>query len=524
MDDRYDVVVVGGAFSGASTALLLRRWVPDCRVLVVERLAEFDRKVGEATVEMSGMFLQRVLRMYDHLSREQLPKHGLRYWFPEGPDAGLDEVSEVGPYSISALPSFQLDRARLDEAILARAVEEGAELARPARVEKIDLGWPESTLRLTDEAGESREVRCRWVVDASGRHNLLSRKLGLFRKVEEHPTAAVWTRWRGVKDYDAAELAGADPSRPRLEPLAAARRLATNHFCGYGFWVWTIPLAGGETSIGVVYDKRHFDWPTDGRPLERYVDFLKSLPGLRELMDGAEPDEADFRAYGHLPYRSSSYMGRGWGLVGDAASFIDPYYSPGLDHASYSIYSTARLIQQELGGSLDDDSLDERIAEHNGRFERSYGRWLSALYLDKYEILGDAELTAASFLVDTAMYYLGVVGPATGNVEEFRHPIFGVALRRAKYAADAMDFFRGRMVKLARFRRRVGSYGRKNRNWRVYPRRFQYGWPAVGLLARGIRIWLAAELEYLIHRLGKGAVDVGSPVDTVGRRTDPGRS
>jgi len=524
MTDRYDVVVVGGAFSGASTALLLRRWVPGCRVLVVEKLPAFDRKVGEATVEMSGMFLQRVLRFYDHLSREQLPKHGLRYWFPEGPDAGLDEVSEVGPFSISALPSFQLDRSKLDEAILARADLEGVEVARPARVEKIDLGWPESTVLVKDEAETTRSVRCRWVVDASGRHNLLSRKLGLFRRVEEHPTAAVWTRWRRVRDYDDTALAGADPSRPRLKPLAVARRLATNHFCGYGFWIWTIPLAGGETSIGVVYDKRYFDWPTDGRPLERYVDFLASQPGLRELIEGAEPDEADFRAYGHLPYRSSSYMGRGWGLVGDAASFLDPYYSPGLDHASFSIYSTARLIQEELGRNLDDETLDARITEHNLRFERSYGRWLSALYLDKYEILGDAELTAASFLVDTASYYLGVVGPATGNVEEFRNPIFGLPLRRAKYAAAGMDFFRRRMVKLARFRRRVGSYGRKNRNWRVYPRRFQQGWPAVGLLIRGMRIWFAAEAEFLVHRLRKGGVDVDSPVSIVGRLTDPGRS
>ena len=41
--DRYDVVIVGGAFSGAATALLLRREMPSLRVLVVEKLDAFDR-------------------------------------------------------------------------------------------------------------------------------------------------------------------------------------------------------------------------------------------------------------------------------------------------------------------------------------------------------------------------------------------------------------------------------------------------------------------------------------------------
>jgi len=39
----YDVVIVGGAFSGSSSALLLKREFPDLRVLVIEKSQEFDR-------------------------------------------------------------------------------------------------------------------------------------------------------------------------------------------------------------------------------------------------------------------------------------------------------------------------------------------------------------------------------------------------------------------------------------------------------------------------------------------------
>ena len=58
---EYDVAVVGGALSGAAAALLLKREDPDLRVLVIEKNEAFKRRVGEATVEVSGYFLCRVL-------------------------------------------------------------------------------------------------------------------------------------------------------------------------------------------------------------------------------------------------------------------------------------------------------------------------------------------------------------------------------------------------------------------------------------------------------------------------------
>lgn len=512
MKDTYDVVVIGGGFSGSASALLLRRWMPGVRVLIVERRAEFDRKVGEATVELSGMFLHRVLKLYDHLSREHLPKHGLRFWFHGRPDDTLESMSEVGPAKVSALPSFQLDRARLDEHLLGEAVGAGAELMRPAQVKDVQLGWPESTLTVTSDGGDARHVRCRWVIDASGRHSHLAKRLDLLERTESHPTQAAWGRWKGVKDIDGPDVAGADASMPKLKPVGASRRLATNHFTGYGYWIWVIPLAGGETSVGVVFDKRHFKYPGEGRPIEQYTALLRRTPGLRDLLVGAELEEGDFRAYAHLPYRSKKFMDRGWSLVGDSGAFLDPYYSPGLDYCAISVYATARLIEDDLSGKLSEADLADRVTEHDGNFRRSYPRWLAALYLDKYELLGDAELTTATFLFDTGMYYLGVVGTAFRNVEEFRNPLFSVGGRRATVAYRTMSFFRGRLVRLARIRRHAGTYGKRNRLWKFYPGPFGIGWSAVRLVLRGSRLWLRLELEGLWWRCRHPGVDLSQPV------------
>src|SRR4029077_252138 len=81
---HYDVVILGGAFSGASAAILLKRDRPELSVLVVEKAVAFDAKVGEATTEMSGMFLTRRLAQWQHLEREDLSKGGLPYRWCHG--------------------------------------------------------------------------------------------------------------------------------------------------------------------------------------------------------------------------------------------------------------------------------------------------------------------------------------------------------------------------------------------------------------------------------------------------------
>lgn len=508
----YDAVIIGGAFSGASSALLLKRWRPTARILIVETRDHGERKVGEvgeATVEVSGCFLHRVLGLYDHLSREHLPKHGLRYWFTDGPDRLLREMSEVGPAAIPPLPSFQLDRARLDEHLLELAEAEGCEVLRPASVKAVELTWPASVVEL-ETAGGGRRVTTRWVLDGSGRRAFLARRLGLRKRIEEHPVAASWGRWRGVLDLDGPEVMGNGLEESAIPPMLASRRLATNHFCGYGWWCWVIPLAGGRTSIGLVYNKQLVELPEGASPEERYRRFIRSQPGLRELLADAEPESGDFMAYSHLPYRSSAYMGRGWALLGDAASFLDPFYSPGLDHASISVYATARLVIEDLE-TLDEAALDAHIETHNARFLRSYDRWLEALYLDKYELMGDAQLMGCAFLVDTSLYYLGVVTPVYLHTEALANPLFGLPGRSARWAYRIMRTFNRRMVSLARSRRRLGIYGRRNIGWRAYAPPFGLRSKAVRPLLMGLRLWLRLELESLAYRLRPRRRDAAVP-------------
>jgi flavin-dependent dehydrogenase len=499
-----DVLVIGGAFAGAAVATLLRRFAPAARVLVVEPKLAFDRKVGEATVEVSAAFLHRVLGLYGYLCAEQLPKHGLRYWFhheqdPRRAELGFEDLSEVGPGWIATMPSFQLDRAKLDERMLAGARAAGAQLLRPARVAHIECGWPGSVARLEGPWGE-REVRTRWVIDASGRQAFLARRMGLLERNERHPTSAWWGRFRGVLNLDGPEVLGRDPQHPRLPYTQCARRLATNHFCGFGYWCWAIPLAGGDTSIGLVFDERYYEPPAGANPRERFLAFLRAHPGLRELVARAELDVDDFHSRRHLAYRSRRFAERGWLLVGDAAAFIDPFYSPGLDFASFSTYASARLVAEELNGRLPASALERAVAEHQATFDRYYERYFEALYLDKYAVMGDAELMGAAYLLDTSLYYMGVVHPTQRDIEEYRYPPLGRDVRAATIAWKVLRFYNQRLVRLAHARRAAGTYGRRNARWHVLGRSFDAHERVPHQLWTGLRLWLGAEASGLVDR------------------------
>ncbi len=492
--EKFDVVILGGAFAGASTALLLRRRLPKARILILEKATEFDHKVGEATVEVSGFFLKEVLGQSDHLTQNHRPKNGLRFWFSDRPDRSLQEMSEVGPQSEARLPSYLIDRKVFDEHLLRDAERAGAYLWRPAKALSVDLQWPMSLLTVSTPQGE-RTIHARWVVDATGRQAFLARKMKRQKPVKEHPVASVWARWENVANLDGPEILGPDPQEPRLQKLNVSRQSSTNHFCGYGWWCWSIALPGGRTSLGVVYHKELFEWPSEGTTQERYEYFLRHQPGLRDLLAGAHPVEGDFRALKQLTYSADQNMDKGWALVSDAAAFLDPYYSPGLDHGSITVYATCNVIAEDLEGNLSEEMLESKIGAHNGNFQRSISRWLDALYLGKYEIFGDAELTATSFLVDTSLYYLGVVGPVYRRPDALTEPVFGLPILPTFLAYRFMRFFKGRQIHLARQRRKRGTYGRRSAQWRLYVPPFYLGWASVKHLLRGVLLWTKLEFE-----------------------------
>ncbi len=489
----YDVAILGGAFSGAATGLLLKRKHPELRVLIIEKAAEFDRKVGESTTEVSSCFLTRVLGLTNYLGHHQLNKQGLRMWFARTPEERFEDCVEMGARYNSRLSGFQVDRATLDEHVLKLAVEAGCELWRPAKVGTVELGGVGKNTIEVRQDGEIRRVEAKWVVDASGRAAILARKLGFFRPLREHPINALWARYTGVKDWDGLELREKYPCWAKA--TRTGRGWATNHLVGLGWWCWIIPLKGGDVSVGLVYDSRLFQPPAGATIADRLAAHFQEHPVGREILGEARAVEGDQRAYSMLPYYSEQVAGDGWVLAGDAASFIDPLYSPGLDFCGFTAHIAQSLVARSLAG----EDVCAAVAKYNEHFAFCYRSWFDGLYLNKYYYLGDAELMAAAFLLDIASYHLGPVrqvynDPAT----QFDFlPFDGMP---GKIVAKFLRFYNARLVHLAQRKLAAGVYGARNAGWRLLIGGFLPDASALRLLRQGAFWWLRAEWRALWMR------------------------
>jgi len=479
-NEPWDVIVVGGALSGAATALLLLRRNPRLRVLILERSAEFSRRVGESTVEVSAYFLGRVLGLTEHLNQHHLTKQGMRFWFANDRVKDLGDCSETGPRYNVRFPGYQVDRAVLDQEVLDRVVAAGATLLRPVNVRDINLvtggqqtvTWesvPPSDASASLSAIPSppaprpspQTATARWVVDASGFASLLARKNGWFTPNTAHPIAACWSRWTGVKNLDSRELAEKFPAFAKR--TNGVRYTATNHIVGLGWWSWWIPLKGGDFSVGIVYDQRITELQPGGKLGDRLKEFLNVHPAARELLADAAFQTGDVHFRRNCAYSSSTFAGDGFALVGDAAAFMDPFYSPGMDWISFTATATANLVD----GCLRGRPAAERVARHNERFRLSYSRWFDAVYRDKYYYMGDHELMTLAFRLDLGLYYLGIVSQPFKNGESaLETPAF--AGRGSGYAARLLALYNRRLAAIARRRLAVGTWGRKNAN-RYFP-------------------------------------------------------
>ncbi len=488
----YDVVIIGGALSGGATATLLLRQNPGIRILIIEKSAKLSRRVGEATVEVSAYFMGRVLGLTQYLNESHLAKQGLRFWFTNDEVKTLADASELGPLYQVRVPSYQLDRATFDEEVLRRAGVAGAHVVRPATVTDVQLSaGNEQTVRFRNGNG-TKTVRSRWIVDASGVAALLARKEGWWKSNTAHPTAAAWSRWKDVKDWDSREFAEKYPQW--ASAVYGTRGTATNHVIGDGWWSWWIPLKGGDVSVGVVFDQRLVDWEQDGGKLgDRLKTFLMKHPVAREILADAQFDEEDVHWRKNLAYYSTTFAGDGFVLVGDAAAFMDPFYSPGMDWISFTTSRAAALIGAQRRGERMNDLIDR----HNRDFARSHRCWFEAVYKDKYEYMGEFDLMSTALIFDLCLYYHGVAsrlfksGEKALLVPPFSETGVGPIFR-------FMRAYNRRFAEIARRRRRRRMLGQTNRARRCLIPGFALKSTNPKLFVQGFAKWARVELGELL--------------------------
>ncbi|MEM9352731.1 MAG: tryptophan 7-halogenase, partial [Planctomycetota bacterium] len=400
--EKTDVAILGGGLAGLTLAMQLRSKLPDASITVLEKrkhpVPEAAFKVGESTVEVGAHYFGQILGQREHILQQQLPKLGLRFFFPNGDNSRIEDRLELGGKRFAPCPSYQIDRGRFENHLADECLDRGIQFRQEAAVDDFDIGGRRGghTVRYTTE-GTQRELSARWLVDASGRRAFIKRKLDL-AKPSPHVGNAAWFRFKKhikVDDWcdDANWQAGHEGK--------TGRWYSTNHLMGDGYWVWLIPLASGSTSMGIVASEKHHPLSMINS-LDKAVTWLeKHEPQCAAAVRDRLDDIQDFRAIKHYAVECKQvFSGQRWGITGEAGFFHDPFYSPGSDFIAFANTFLTDLIRRDLTGR----EYRIRAYSYDKVFKKFYYGTASA-YCDQYGIFGNPTVMPVKILWDYMVYW-----------------------------------------------------------------------------------------------------------------------
>lgn len=440
-EQHFDVVIMGGGLAGLTLARQIRQALPQWSVAVIERhvrpIPEAAWKVGESSVEVGSRYLEE-LGLAQYLLDRQLVKFGLRF-FPGGGQLPIHERTEIGPSREPVVKSYQLDRGRFESDLRGMLERDGVTLLEGYKATDVVLAADDgssvsrdqkhrlraSKIRRDAEAAleAPRALSCRWLVDASGREAVLRRRLDL-REDSGHAAHAGWFRVEGKVDINDWVTGTPGETRWMREEWSSERWRSTNHLMGEGYWCWIIPLASGNTSIGVVVHEEHHRF-TNVNTLDACLQFLREHePQMFDAVRHCSVmDFRCLRGYSHGAH--DLWSSNRYAVVGEAGAFVDPLYSPGSDFIAFANSFTLELMRRDLR----DQPLAPAALAFNERYRQLVERAVE-LYRTAGPIYGHAGAMAAKVYFDNfgywsffAQYYFqkfyAELGPAHDNYVNF---------------------------------------------------------------------------------------------------------
>jgi flavin-dependent dehydrogenase len=346
MREMSDVVIIGGGPAGSTSGSLIKKYMPELSVTVIEK-ARFPRDhVGESQLPLISRVLTE-MGCWEKCEAANFPiKVGATYrwgssdqlWdFNFVDPEQLEGQDRPGSYEgVRMNTAWQVDRAVYDEILLDHAAELGCEVHQETQVVRIerDESNPDRIdhIVVRDIEGNEHELRAKHFLDASGNAAIIRKAMDV--PLDQPATlqnVAFWDYWENAEWAVEIGVGGT-----RVQVLSI----------GVG-WMWFIPLGPTRTSIGLVCPADFYK-ESGKSPEEIYKWAIEQEPRVRELTKNATP-RGEVEGTKDWSFLAERLVGENWMLAGECAGFADPILAGGMmlthtcaRHAAYVILELER--------------------------------------------------------------------------------------------------------------------------------------------------------------------------------------
>lgn len=355
INSSFDVCIIGGGISGSLFALNLIKKQPNLSILIIEKSECFQMKVGEATSDISSMFLHRL--GIDHILAKQQKKAGLRFLFNH--DGNVKEFSSPSIKSIAN--GYHLNRGVLDEDLIQECISKGVSTVRP--ISFVDVLQINDTGNEIEIIGEDwkKKIHAKWLVDATGKFRFLHKKMNWKNESIELNTGAISSY---VKNITPNHLWDTKTTSKWKKSAIEHQSFSTIHFMQDHAWWWMIKIDEETTSLGIVYDKTYISF-SDAQVF--FIDSIKKHPILSQVL--REGELCEIRNHPSVPYVGTHFHYKNSFVLGEAGAFIDPLFSSGLDFICQQNEYLTNLLLNDLKDGIKNE---RKWNKYEQKIKKSY--------------------------------------------------------------------------------------------------------------------------------------------------------
>lgn len=348
MTRDVEAIVVGGGPAGSTTAAALAE--AGHRVLLLDKASFPRHKACSEYVNAGGAQMLGEMGALDEAIKAGA--HQMEAMIVHAPSgarfAANFAKAEPGRAALG------LSRYRLDHILLERAKAAGVDVRERAQVRQVtrEDGHVVGVVATID--GSRELIRAPLVVGADGHNSVVSRDLGLDVSYRWPDKTGFIAHYRGVTGLD---------------------RFGEMHV-GHDAYAGLAPLEDGVTNVAVVASGRNVK-ARAGSVEAFFSETLQSIPEVAQKLEHAER-VGGIRGVGSMARRARRTSGDGYLLVGDAASFLDPFTGEGIYEALKAAQLAAPIASAALkAGDVSADALDAyRIARRQSFTAKRQVCWI----------------------------------------------------------------------------------------------------------------------------------------------------